>query len=119
MTEQEQRIALAEWMGWRLDAASPTTGRHGTIRFTTLVHSPTGGKEVFDSIAEAIEALPDTNSLDVLHEIEMKLNCEQRNSYIHRLWELLGPNWSYCEVALMNSAQRREALCRALGLWKD
>lgn len=121
MNEQEQRIALCEWMGWRdiemrphpLDGDSVLSGRFG--------------------IKDYVLALPDTNSLDVLHECEKMLILEQQEAYAHELSQLIPQNFNcgpgaddldimvHREFDLLHAAaaQRREALLKTLGLWKD
>lgn len=105
MNEQEQNIALCEWAGWReieLD-----------IKYNRLVG--------FNQDSTVKSCIPDTNSLDVLHEMEKKLRNGGHfgdpmwfNSYLDSLKEEHG---DYAIVA--TAPQRREALLRTIGKWKE
>lgn len=105
MTEQEQQIALFEWMGW--------TNINATGIF------PVGMDPKIDGPAVAkVRRLPDI-TLDVLHEMEMKLRPTRIGpessplweSYIFHLSHVVLPNDSLVHAT---AAQRREALCRTL-----
>lgn len=151
MTEQEQQIALSEWMGWKIeyDDTSPRT---------LWVKSPTPGLNyaAYD-LQQACSRLPNTNSLDVLHEMELKLVDTHGGSsrasdhepvrHAHELSKVVGielrketvvsdlkqPDGSplllntyvpaspfeLVKLVRATAAQRREALLRTLGLWKE
>ena len=109
MTETKQRIALAEWMGWKWF-------QKGNPEHDVYWLSPDG----------KYDNLPDTNSLDVLHEIEMKLGPSAQ--YVSELVKLccrvypsepLTDYHYWFAVVTANATQRLEALLRTLGLWKD
>lgn len=110
MTEQEQRIALCEWMGYHLEEES------------------NGCKVWYGPNDVAQRGLPDTNSLDVLHEMEMKMDKRQQDVFAGILGEIVcGRQIDFgamrinttTEILFATAAQRRKALCRTLGLWKD
>lgn len=116
MTEQEQQIALCEWMGYRYqEGEEPVYGGSYKARgwFT-----PEGSSMKF------VKELPNTNSLDVLHGMEMKLDEDQKFNYARILFHFRHGFTSnivgLSEMPIMATAsQRREALLRTLGLWKD
>lgn len=115
MTEQEQRIALCEWAGWKPEV------RRAEIPEADFVH-----EETFWTKGEATcrgPWLPDTNSLDVLHEFEKRLNEKQEVFYLMRLMDVMKEDhtigWKIERTYHATAAQRREALLRTLGLWKE
>lgn len=108
MKEQEQRIALCEWMGWSGIVNNPCRDPH-VQGFAP--HSKHLG----------LTSLPDTNSLDVLHEMEKKLTVDQASDYYWSLQGTVNLIGIPCEAWVYHAtaSQRREALLRTLGLWKD
>jgi hypothetical protein len=119
MIEDEQRIALSEWMGW--------TRKWKDNQW--IVCRPDGICDYCDPDPGAnweLHRLPDTNSLDVLHGFEMKLTQDQQITYTVELWRVvngvlpaIGSAPYLGHFASATAAQRREALCRVLGLHKD
>ncbi len=110
MTETEQQIALCEWMGWTDCRPSSEPGiTWGVKPGETVVLA--NGKLMADF-------LPNTNSLDVLHEMEKKLTQEQATSYHFNLVLICDDDKSFIPTYLATAPQRREALLRTLGLWK-
>jgi hypothetical protein len=122
MSEDEQRIALCEWMGWRrLDAMARTVQWCG--RWEPGNPNP----------VETSTQLPNTNSLDVLHGFELKLTREQQEEYANQLYLLLPEDENHGNmgdgVDIMTASQfqmlhakaefRREALLRTLNLWQE
>ncbi len=120
VTEQEQQIALCEWAGWKRNVIYDTKSRE------LISWLDPSGKLVFGH-------LPDTNSLDVLHEMEKKLTLEQNETWLIELYvicELGGfpilncPNCHLtrqgaCILIKSTASDRREALLKTLGLWKE
>lgn len=106
MTDQEQQIALCEW-----------ADKHG-LRTTFM--DDDGCEQV---------GLLDTSSLDVLHEMEMKLEwipddeyC-QAAQYYDNLVLICGikmdpPDVYDWHLVTATAPQRREAMLRTLNLWK-
>lgn len=117
MNEQAQQIALCEWMGWkRLESNNPKV---------TYWNSP---EEHRFTQYEGFSVLPNTNSLDVLHEMEKKLTTnELKDLFVRYLLVLLdvplpsegNPLLVWYKVVNASAPQRREALLRTLNLWKD
>lgn len=119
MNEQEQRIAIAEFCGWR-----PTGYGSWYI----------GNKEdmnhaVCDGSHNHIQ-LPDyCNDLNAMHEAEKMLDVELYATYAHKLStinEIVPINIWYDHhalevhaVATSTAAQRAESLLRTIGKWKD
>lgn len=113
MTEQEQRIAIAEFCGWH-DVASDNRGGtlHGTWPLTGVVSN-----------------LPDYfHDLNAIHEAWQRLDRKQRVAFSRCLRIKVvsdgGHKASFdedivacCENA--TAAQRAEALLKAIGKWKD
>jgi hypothetical protein len=125
MTEDEQRIALCEWMGW-------TISKEG--EFWSPLEPVTNIRHGFwSTIERAKEHYPNTNSLDVLHGFEMKLTREQQEEYANHVYPLLpmdenhGPGGDGLDIMVASqfqmlhatAAQRREALLRTLNLWQE
>ena len=101
MNAQAQQIALCEWMGWKRTKLDPDYDWH----------NPDGGYA---------NNLPNTNSLDVLHEMEKKLTEKQLEDYKYQLQKVCEPEGYTYKSAICSSApQRREALLRTLNLWKE
>jgi len=97
MTEQEQQIALCEW-----------ADKHG-LNTSFMDHD--GCEQV---------GLLDTDSLDVLHEMEKKLTDEQKGLYATWLAHRGGVTYVYnFDTIHATVAQRREALLRTLNLWTE
>jgi hypothetical protein len=109
MSEDEQRIALCQAMGWKC-----------------IQSGPNGYPIGINQEPDVFRPLPDTNSLDVLHGFEMKLTQDQQITYTVELWRVvngvlpaIGSAPYLGHFASATAAQRREALCRVLGLHKD
>lgn len=97
MTEQEQRIALREWMGWY-------PCRCGSNRC------------IYDECQNGTRK--DSNSLDVLHEMEKRLkgsepNEQQFSNYLSALAVIVNSFDTDC-LMVAEASERREALCRTL-----
>lgn len=101
MTQQEQRIAIAEWMGWKLVqpkseyGTSPIYPRHVTV----------------------IPNYP--NDLNAMHEAELNLSIKlliapHKDSDRIRYALLLTETCGIYGAIIASSQQRSEALCRKL-----
>lgn len=116
MTEQEQRIAIAEFCGWE------NIKQIGTFTSPTITVGDVPGL-----VQEIAKELPDyPNSLDAMREAEKVVNREfyvaQLLAVIHEVdrdyfskisWE------NGYELTTATAAQRAEALLRCIGQWKD
>ena len=120
MTPEAQRIALCEWAGWTdiKEDKFGLLGWHERIDGRNALWMRDSGLYLY--------RLPDTDSLDVLHEMESLLvqgdyNFQKRDKYAAELRMIIGPhgNMRSFDYAHAGAAQRREALLRTLGLWKD
>lgn len=111
MTKEQQRIALAEWMGWKRNSSLD----YCCIEMTS--YSPNYGKDVkrvmyshANGRVECEECLPDyPENLNAMHEAEKKLyGIEKWLVYEANLYKLnLSP-------IAATASQRSEALCRTL-----
>lgn len=108
MTEQEQRIAIAEWNGWKDCFLSPGIGVTGNRP------SP------MDVYARAL--IPDfLHDLNAIHEAEGKLSVADQLEYARLLHPPghephLVKDW---HILHATAAQRAEALLKTIGKWKD
>jgi hypothetical protein len=97
MTDQQQRIAIAEACGWHCNQF----GLWGIDFADGVSGSP-----------------PDyLNDLNAMHEAEKVLTAEQRRSYVNCIFNL---PVSECESnTFATAAQRAKAFLRAIGKWKE
>lgn len=118
MKDIDQQIALSGWAGWKIveDSRGWNYG----------VYSPTGKNLRNANLKEElVSELPDTNSLDVLHEFEMKLTRKQQIEYLQALSLSTGaavhsdPFGYETKMIFADAAQRRMALLKALNLWRE
>lgn len=117
MTPDEQRIAIAEFCGWKWrDNVRPIYPPCGGW-FSPEGHGPFGP-----------DAFPDyLNDLNSIHEAEKKLTDEQWSLYRLDLTtvceredkERLGYTPTHQSFWHATATQRAEALLRTLGLWKE
>ncbi len=116
MTEHDQRIAIAKWMGWQC----------GRTKFTNEPAwiAPDGG--VHNRYGDTVYSLPKyTRDLNVIAEAEKHLgDVNQLNAYADALDKVCVPthvcsltHWQ--AVVMATAAQRCEALLRTLNLWRD
>lgn len=117
MTPEAQRIAIAEWCGWKPQkCVSPIDGK------TELTLWYSQGPRVVTSAS-----IPDyLGDLNAMHEAEEKLTGDDRRTFIFRLYDVLGgagsrPTWSadIFNYAHATAAQRCEALLRTIGKWRE
>ncbi len=110
MTPEEQRIALAEWAGWKYSPSANSSIKHEAIM---AWYRP--GNSPWH-----LEQLPDyLNDLNAVHELEEKLTPLQWNDYANKLiqyWEAGGTRFAGAIHA--TAAHRCEALLKTLNLWK-
>lgn len=112
MTEHEQRVAIAEWMGLVPETRTP---------------APSGAWDF------VLNPLPDfTHDLNAIHQAVIKLTSAQKEQFLH--W-LMGVCRGQAKAAygfvsedaftalwigtFASATQRAEALLRCLNLWKD
>lgn len=116
MTQEEQRIAIAELRGWRRLKSSPV------LRYWSHPDDDPEGNE--ENEVFTLEMLPDyPNDLNACHEMENHLTEQQKIGYYHNLslWrEDTGePTENLYEVVHATAAQRCEAFLKTINLWKD
>ena len=110
MTQEQQRIAIAEACGWKNCAGDSgfTTRYKGTPSETTVRVT-----------------LPDyINDLNAMHEAVKMLNYDQRNKYLNILCELtredemddVDGDFAWCDAT---ASQRAEAFLKTLGRWES
>ena len=123
MKESEQRIALCEWAGWKWT--------DGSGDYTIGWLHPLGGSQPGESFngkrtkEECAHLLPDTNSLDVLHEMVKRANFDD-DTFLENLATIVSGKkcykvseanpWNFIEAT---APQWREALLRTIGKWSE
>lgn len=118
MTEEEQRIAIAEACGWMRGAFIDEAG------------NSVGWEKKTGSGFWWTDVLPQRhtdylNDLNAIHDAEKVLtSLVQQQTYISRLRQLTDPQSpdAYSQgflTAHATAAQRAEALLRTIGKWKD
>ena len=112
MNPLDQRIAIAESVGWTVYHRNDK----GEIKSWK---SPDG------SIwQEPWTPLRFTEDLNAMHEVEKTLTLDQRHIYYQRLWHICDKahrmaSVGECLVPTATAAQRAEAYLRTIGKWKD
>jgi hypothetical protein len=112
MTNEQQKIALLEWAGWRRKII--------VLNGPLCWHDPEGKPKAW---LDQDYLLPNLDSLDVLATFEEKM-AEQDGllciDYVNHLLQLPGGGRaSRYGLVHATAAQRLEALVRALGLWRE
>lgn len=102
MKEEDQQAALIEWAGWK---------------YIEGCDHPYGWDNA--ELGKAAINLPNTCSLDVLHEMEKKLPAQNHFAYIANLTSVVAREEGFQPLCMSTAAQRREALLRTIGKWKD
>ena len=104
MTDEQQRIKIAETCGW----TDFSRAKHeGAIQYGRKPLSCSDSWEVPDYL----------NDLNAMHEAEKVLTAEQRRSYVNCIFNL---PVSECESnTFATAAQRAKAFLRAIGKWED
>jgi hypothetical protein len=137
MTPEEINLALAKFMGWRWNtwgkkevrvfAPKGEPARWSGQDEDNSITFPIQGKSPEEAAEWVIEnAAPDyAKSLDALARVEAKLTEEQMAIYEAWLYQVckVDPNTIFAretfKIIHATAAQKSEALCRALKLWKD
>jgi len=115
MTPEEQRIALAEWAGWKYSPSANSSIKHEAIM---AWYRP--GNSPWH-----LEQLPDyLNDLNAVHELEKRLSISDREAYRSILSqnaifypETIGTCTDWCLIHA-SAEERCEALLKTLNLWK-
>lgn len=124
MKAEEQRIAIAEWCGWKQSQPGVTGERRWVLKD--------------GDVPSYIGALPDyLNDLNAMHEAEERLDYSEyphytlRDRYALNLLRMVatnpkpGFNWGdncdadFFKVAHATAAQRVEVLLKTIGKWED
>lgn len=117
MTTEQQRIAISEWMGYKIER------RESLLQGLSCLIHPDGHVIVSDEeefqFDDIVGSLPDYPlDLNAMHEAEKKLSEEQDGVYFNWLKTLFCPDKCYTNlcgyVICATSQQRSEALCRTL-----
>lgn len=106
MTEEAQRIAIAESVGWTEISdwgAGGINGKH-----------PTG---------PWVEVIPDyLNDLNAMHEVEKMLTNRQKEKYLDILSDFTegrrDTSYVWHDTVFATAAQRAEAYLRTIGKWE-
>jgi len=106
MTNEQQRIAIAEACGWKLVTDNP--------EYEPYWDDPKGNMV---AVSNGVHRFPDyLNNLNAMHEAEKMLTNEQWWLFVEFLTEIRGGGVALCISA--TAAQRAEAFLKALNLWK-
>lgn len=115
MKPEQQRIAIAEICGWRVE----------TKDGTAFVYAPTdsAGKGYHGQGIEyekTLAFLPDyLNDLNAMHEAEKVLISDQRPIYAKTLHQICFGESIFQPPWHATAAQRAEAFLKTLNLWKE
>ena len=109
MTEEQQRIAIAEACGW-------TDCQHVESIGLTKGYPPTNTPPKYGTYENGMAQLPDyPNDLNAMHEAEKIFNHAQYCRYISELCTLtIADNNS---MYMATAAQRAEAFLRTINKW--
>jgi hypothetical protein len=112
MTQEQQRIAIAEACGWKnVDAGS------GRVWGVTTRHKGTPSE--FDVCVDVPNYPFDLNAM---HDAEKMLTTDQFEQYRWILWDICKQvrvkDWYRCYLS-STAAQRAEAFLRTIGKWKE
>lgn len=109
MTPEEQRIAIAEACGWRIEVFN------GDQCFVPPPPNDDGGW--------GLDAVPNyLNDLNAMHEAEKVLDVGSyplRERYLYGLMDIVKLETPQCMAVCATAAQRAKALLRAVGKWVD
>ncbi len=114
MTEHEQRVAIAEWMGWQPPKEESILWTldnpevKGNFRWANADHLPDYTRDL-NAMAEAEQHLGDVNQLNAYADALDKV-CVPTHICSLTHWQ---------SVVMASAAQRAEALLRCLNLWKE
>lgn len=110
MTPDEQRIAIARWVGYTFPQIEVSGLMNVEIRLNEELSDPP----------------PDyPNNLNSIHEAEGKLIFSRRQAYYHELQKVMSRGMDVsCLIAEIEccratASQRSEALLRTIGKWKE
>jgi len=113
MKPEAQRIAIAEFCGWKKDIAEQWKDGDGFYR-------PSGSLTYRQHTVEFKAGHPPDylNDLNAMHEAELLLNNEQAGEF-ERVLRRVCFGLSYRNVISATAAQRAEALLRTIGKWVE
>lgn len=110
MTQEEQLIALLEWMGWtKFDECSDQG-----MSYWRAIDPKTGRRHSIPPL-----------TLDLMHEAELRLFADQWEKYGVELERLVvhkdETDWAVIKFRIANATkeQRLEALLKTIGKWRD
>jgi hypothetical protein len=113
MTQEEQRVSIAEACGWKyVEGLNVSSLSHsGATSCADCWVCPKRGAGY-----GAYEPPNYLNDLNAMHEAEKVLTSEQVTSYVYLL-ESMNERWS--TPAFATASQRAEAFLRTIGKWKE
>lgn len=113
MTPEQQRIALAEWAGWkRPNHPDVMKLKKGWATPELWWMCPKGVLRFKHDIPDYL------NDLNAVHELEKKLDQSQCHTYTEHLASSpQDGTWAGCCMWHISAAQRCEALLKTLNLW--
>jgi hypothetical protein len=117
MTQEQQRIAIAEWCGW--------TDCKIRSWWKECAYEPT--LTGYDGKGEGSKEIPDfLNNLNAIHEAESNLsNNDWDDKFYHWIGYVVSGGqteqlWAYRKAIVhATAAQRAEALLRTIDKWED
>lgn len=121
MNKHDQQIAIWTLLGWKKDVKCVDENEEPCLAWRKPGDpSGTGWGESY---------LPDTDSLDVMHEAEKALRNNQFHfvHYLRELWDVIYPAVKYTgdlgylgfDFIRATAAQRREALLKTINIWTN
>ena len=116
MTEEQQRIAIAEACGWTCCGQVQGLNPHGLVPWRKIVDYTT--QQILNHEIP-MDTLPDyLNDLNAMHEAENVLTgYPQRVTYYETLSKIVG--YLAFEFVRATASQRAEAFLRTIGKWTN
>lgn len=124
MTPEKQQLAIAEWVGWsriEMSSGNISSGKQLLGNWVSKLYGtpPEDKDKQLDD--QRFQLVPDyLNDLNAIHEVEKKLGDK---AYLYTIHLIRVLHWSAKTDATFvlihaTAAQRCNAMCHALGLWK-
>lgn len=125
MTEEEQRIAIAKFCGFKPNTVCPECYGSG-YSDSDMDHDPCSNCQTLGEIEPYYDSPNYPKDLNAMHEAEKTLNEKQKVFYLQRLTQVRLRSEESGTVACIidratfaTAAQRAEAFLRTIGKWKD
>lgn len=116
MTEEQQRIAIAEACGWTCCGQVQGLNPHGLVPWRKIDDYTT--QQVLNHEVP-MDTLPDyLNNLNAMNEAEKVLNRKQQNDYCFTLMDIQNSGGGFKRLHA-NAKERAEAFLRTLEKWEE